>query len=72
MTAPLPRALQAYRLALSAAAALLDEAAASRSSCWPMRTGWLVMMTELLAGRPGSFADDNTWGREASRILLGT
>lgn len=30
------------------------EPEASRSSCWPMRTGWLVMMTEFLAGRPGS------------------
>jgi AcrR family transcriptional regulator len=31
----------------------------------------VARLVEVLAGRPGSFADDNTWGREASRILLG-
>ncbi len=31
----------------------------------------VARLVEVLAGRPGSFADDGTWGREASRILLG-
>lgn len=32
----------------------------------------VARLVEVLAGRPGSFSDDTTWGREASRILLGT
>jgi AcrR family transcriptional regulator len=32
----------------------------------------VARLIEVLAGRPGSFADDMTWGREASQILLGT
>jgi AcrR family transcriptional regulator len=32
----------------------------------------VARLVEVLAGRPGSFADDNTWGRQASRILLGS
>jgi AcrR family transcriptional regulator len=30
----------------------------------------VARLVEVLAGRPGTFADDLTWGREASRILL--
>ena len=32
----------------------------------------VARLVEVLAGRPGSFSDDNTWGRQASRILLGS
>jgi AcrR family transcriptional regulator len=32
----------------------------------------VARLIEVLAGRPGSFADDTTWGREASQILLGS
>jgi AcrR family transcriptional regulator len=31
----------------------------------------VARLVEVLASRPGSFPDDQTWGRDAARVLLG-